>query len=85
MSNNEDYIHSMITDFFNILVSNCKVIDGSKPLKEGLFDDILTVQYDGKNNVVFIETPNFNYCLVEDGDQLKLSEFGRGVDLKEYC
>ena len=80
--NDGNYLQDMITAAFNIIVGNCTVNDGTRPLPFKLFQDIISMQYDSINKVVLIETSTHNYTLVEKGSEIKLSEFTRGLNLE---
>ena len=77
-----NYLQDNITAFFNALIGNCRTVEGSRPMPIAVFDDIISLQYDSINKVVFIETKPHNYTIVEVGADLRLSEFTKKVDLE---
>ena len=77
------YLQDNLTGFFNAIIRNCRTITGDTSLLEDVFQDITSLQYDSINKVVFIETKKHNYTLVEVGNNLRLCEFKRKVDLRE--
>lgn len=77
----DNYLQGNITDFFNLLINNCIVKKGTKPILRNLFDKIISLQYDSTNQVVFIETDCNYYFLVELEDNIRLCEFKKEVKL----
>jgi len=70
-----DYLKTVITDFFNLIVNNTVVLDGNKPLERNIFKDIESIQYQALNNTVYIQTQTYNYVLSEQDGKLRLCEF----------